>query len=326
MMDKTQNMKILQINKNDADLPKRIDQLNHILFTHKPQFLIINELQKHKYDNTSKFQFPGYHLESDKLDKLDGWSRTGILIKSNINYKRRHDLETPGISSVWLQVGQPGAKQFLLQGVYRQFQRLGRDGSKSQPNQQARWNEIITKWEKAVSEGREVLTLGDMNIDSISWEKNWDEMPQFEKQKQKMYKQLKDRILSNGTVKINSEVTHFDNQPGGRDTCLDHMYTTNPEKINSHRTHHKTFSDHSMIELNKRCQKLKNEVKFLKMRSMKNFDGLKFKENLKNHKNFIEVLYHTEPEEIVSGITEMIQDSLQVIAPVKRIQLNSKKM
>ena len=74
-------------------------------------------------------QFPGYKLENDTLNKIDGWSRTGILIRNNISYKRRHDLEYPGLATVWIQVGTPGTKHFLLQGAYRQFQRQGVKGS-----------------------------------------------------------------------------------------------------------------------------------------------------------------------------------------------------
>ena len=134
-----------------------------------------------------------------------------------------------------------------------------------------RWKEILTKWEKALSENREVLTMGDINVDSISWEIKWDEMPPYEKQKQQLYKELKDRILSTGTVKINTEYTHVDIQPGGRSTCLDHIYTTNPEKVNSHQTLHNTFSDHSLIELNKKCKKPQKLSKISKNKVNENF-------------------------------------------------------
>ena len=92
---------------------------------HKPEFLTINELQKHKYDSTSSFQFPGYIMEHDQLDKEDGWARTAILIKSNIKYKRRKYLEGKGLSTVWIQVGLPGTKHFLVHSLYRQFQQPG---------------------------------------------------------------------------------------------------------------------------------------------------------------------------------------------------------
>ena len=172
------------------------------------------------------------------------------MVKKNINYKRRKDLESDGISTVWLQIGKAGTKQFLLYAVYQQFQCQGRKGTKSIPSQLNRLKHILTKWEKAQEEEREIITMGDMNMDSLSWDLNWDKIPPYKRQKQTLYKQLKDRIL--GTFKTNTEYIRVDIQPGGKATCLDHCYTSNPEKINSHRTYHSTFSDHSMVEVNKK--------------------------------------------------------------------------
>ena len=282
------------INKNDADLKQRIDQINQILAIHKPHFLSINELQKHKNDKITQFQFPGYSLEFDNLDRTDNWSRAGVLIKKNIEYKRRKDLESEGIASVWIQIGCTGTKHILLQTLYRQFRRQGKPGTNTQLSQQARWNTIIEKWKLANTEGREILTLGDLNMDSISWEKSWAEMPPYERSKQIFYKNLRENILNNGTYKINQEFTRQDIQPEGRKTCLDHLYTTNPEKISSFKTHHKSFSDHALLEMNRNGKKIKNTKKFIRICSMKNFDREKFKENLQNHPDYVEILYEKE--------------------------------
>ena len=319
-------MKFILLNKGDANIKNIIDHINNVLSKHKPHFLVLNELQKHVHDTTSQNQFPGYTLEYDSLDKLDGWARTGILVKKNIIYKRRRDLESPGISTVWLQVGTQAKKHFLLHGLYRQFQRPGNKGTSSHPSQYERWKQILTNWETAQKEDREIITLGDCNIDSIPWENRWEDIPETEKPKQKLYNLLKEKILSHGTVKINSEYTREGDQPAGRKACLDHAYTSNPEKINSHTTYHATISDHSMIEINKNCKNIKNKNNFLKIRSMKIFDRNVFIENIKNHGNFVEILYERDLDIIVEKFTQMLQDSLEPIAPVTRIQLSSKNV
>ena len=191
---------------------------------------------------------------------------------NNIKYKRRKDLEVEGISTVWLQIGCPGKKHFLFQSLYRQFQRLGRTNTKNQPSQMSRWKQILDKWELANSEGREIISVGDFNMDSISWDKKWEEIPSYGKTKQGFYHQLRDRILSTGTYKINTDYTRPSDQPGGRNTCIDHVYSMHPEKINSHSTHYSTFSDHAMLEINKRCKKIQNNKKYIKVRSMTNFN------------------------------------------------------
>ena len=318
------NMKFILLNKKDADLRHRIDQVNQILTDHKPQFLILNELQKHKQDKITKHNFHGYKLEHDKLDQLDGYSRTGILIQNQISYKRRHDLESPGLSTVWLQIGTPGTKHFLLQGVYRQYQRLGRKNSISHPAQMERWEQLLANWERAQNEDREILTMGDMNMDSLMWDTPPANQPNYDRQRHQFYLKLREKILDTGTTKLNTEYTRHDNPPHGRKSCLDHSYTTHPEKITNYSTEHSTFSDHAMLTINKRIKKLKITKKYLKIRSMKNYDRIQFKENIQNHPLYISTLYEGSTQIIAQNITTILQQSLETMAPVVRVQLSEK--
>ena len=318
------NFKFLLLNKRDSNIKSKIDQINMILLKHKPQFMTINELQLQKYDSISPFQFNGYRMEHDNLDMEDGWSRTAILIKDSIKYKRRKDLELKGISTVWIQVGIPGTKSFLVQSLYRQFQRPGKKGTKSISSQLERWKSIINKWEKATEENREIITLGDTNLDSKTWNLNWNQLGPYDRQKHSMSELLKDKILSQGTDQVNTDFTRIENQPDGRKSCLDQIFTTNPEKMNSHRTHLSTCSDHAMIEYNKKAKNIKIEKKYIKIRSMKNFKQNEFKENLRQHPKYISTLYEGESQIITNNITTMLQDSLNNMAPVVRIQITSK--
>ena len=124
-------LKIIQVNKGDSDLQNRTDQINDILLTYKPHIVILNELNNYAKDDITKKSFSDYNLETDNLELTDLKSRTGMLINKNIHYKRRNDLETKGTSTLWIQLSHPGRKPILVQGVYRQFQRLGRDNSDS---------------------------------------------------------------------------------------------------------------------------------------------------------------------------------------------------
>ena len=275
------NYKFLLLNKRDADLKNRLDQINDILTVNKPHFMILNELQKHVNDTTSKYQFPGYRLECDSLDIQDGWSRTAILIKDNIKYKRRLDLEGRGTSTVWIQVGLAGKKHYLVQALYRQYMRQGKPATKSYTQQQMRWEQIIERWSTANNEQREVITLGDTNLDSLKWDTPIELMSTFDKQRNTLYKKLKEEILVGNTQKINFEYTRSDIQPGGRTSCLDHCFTNFPSKVNSHQTHHSTFSDHSMVELNIAAKNIKTTRKSIQIISMKNYSQTEFIDNIK---------------------------------------------
>ena len=146
-------LKIIQINKGDSNLINRVDQISDLLEKkNNPHIMIINELNNEHYDNVTKYSFPNYHLECDNLQIYDKKSRTGLLIQKDIHYKRRLDLETPGTSTVWVQLTHPGKKTILIQGVYRQFQRLGVPKSDSIKCQEWRWNQILSKWELAIME------------------------------------------------------------------------------------------------------------------------------------------------------------------------------
>ena len=107
--------------------------------------------------------FPNYTLEIDNLGITDKKARTGILIHNDIQYRRRNDLETQGTSTVWIQLNQAGRKSLLIQGIYRQFQRLGKPNSDTPKAQTLRWDKIIQKWELAMQENKEILVLGDLN-------------------------------------------------------------------------------------------------------------------------------------------------------------------
>ena len=158
-MNKT--LKILQHNKGNSSYSNKSDQIIEIIDKHKPHIYIINEINVENNDDLAKNMIPNYKLELDNLEICDKKSRTGILIHNDINYKRRHDLETQGTSTVWVQLSHPSRKPILIQGLYRQFQRLGKKNTDTAAAQYQRWGKIIEKWSMAIKENKEIIVLGD---------------------------------------------------------------------------------------------------------------------------------------------------------------------
>ena len=109
-----------------------------------------------------------FTLEVDNLQTTDKTSRTGVLVHKNLHYKRRKDLERPGLSTVWIQLKYPGRKPVYIQSIYRQHQRLGREGTKTIASQQRRWSQIIGIWEDVAKEGNEIITMGNFNINGLT--------------------------------------------------------------------------------------------------------------------------------------------------------------
>ena len=85
-------------------------------------------------------------------------------------------------SSVWLQLSYPGCKNLLIQAVYRQFQRLGEKGSIAPNFQLQRWKNIIEKWELAMTENKEIIPMGDYNLNYLRWEINQSSINYYDRQ------------------------------------------------------------------------------------------------------------------------------------------------
>ena len=142
---------MIQINMGDSNLSNIIDQISNILLNHTPHIVVINELNNEYNDTVSRYSFPNYTLETDNL-KIYKKSRTGILLHKYIHHKRCKDLETTDTSTIRVQLSHPGKKPILFQGIYCQFQRLGKENTSSISSQEWRWSQILSKWELAIQE------------------------------------------------------------------------------------------------------------------------------------------------------------------------------
>ena len=256
-------MKILQLNKNNSDLHQRVNQINNILTQHKPQLLILNELNLHYRDKITPNLFPKYKLIVDNLRELDGQARTGILIHRDVNYTRRKDLETGGTSTIWVHITSRGNPPLLVQACYRQFQRQNTPDTKSIQHQKARWKSILDKWEVALEEGIEILTMGDLNLDKNSWDKRPEDRNPYENAKQPLIDQLHDRILSKGMYVINNQPTWNLDNPSQKSSILDLILTNRKDRIIDHDTIFPTFSDHAMMCVRRQVSKNQPKTKYM---------------------------------------------------------------
>ena len=154
-------------NKGSSFLSNKQDDIADIINTHKPLVLGLGEAQFKKDHSLAEVQQPGFTLHLDACQDLLGVSRCAVYTHNSLVVKRRNDLEDKGIATVWLQLGLPNQKGILMMCGYRQWRLPGQpDGgsaSGSVPAQRERWARILTQWEKALSEDREVICLMDAN-------------------------------------------------------------------------------------------------------------------------------------------------------------------
>ena len=72
------------------------------------------------------------------------------------------------VSSIWLSLGFKNQRKILVGGYYRVWQHLGRNdsgASGTEPAQMDRWKVFLEQWKKALEDDKEVIRLGDFNLD-----------------------------------------------------------------------------------------------------------------------------------------------------------------
>jgi hypothetical protein len=77
-------------------------------------------------------------------------------------------------SSIWLELGHKNQKKILVCNLYREwrYMKQNNDEPKSVPAQLERWVIFLDQWEQALVEGKEVVVVGDVNLDFLLWGKD----------------------------------------------------------------------------------------------------------------------------------------------------------
>ena len=76
-------------------------------------------------------------------------------------------------SSIWMEVGLPHHKKFLVGQTYREWQLPNQSDRSSLAidEQMKRWLVFLGQWETALDSGQEVHLVGDLNLNHCNWTK-----------------------------------------------------------------------------------------------------------------------------------------------------------
>jgi hypothetical protein len=189
----------------------------------------------------------GYTLE--RRDRM-GQDRGGILVyisnKLSPYTKVRKDLQNSDVESLWLDISPQNVKSLLVGIIYRKSSSL------------VSWyDHFDLEMQKASQEGKEIILLGDFNIDYLMQ----DEIP----------KQWK--ILTQ-SYDLHQLVTQPTRVTKNSKTCLDHVYTSNPESIVELNVPCYAISDHYpvCITKNNHYTTKKHVHTYMHYRDYKQFD------------------------------------------------------
>ena len=221
----------------------------------------------------------------------------GILtyIKNGIKYKRRKDLESDDIEAWWIKLKNDYRKQILLSFIYRP------------PNSCTDWIESFENMvEKCSYEGKELVLLGDFNIDfpydtiNLRWSRCIGNLG------------LTQMVEEPTRVTINSSST------------IDHVYVSEVSMIKKITVPKIGISDHYPICacINAQSKKSKNGQHItIKYGNMKKFNQDKFLGDL-SEVPFSEIRSLTNPSDMVAYFNELFLNISNKHAPLveKRVK------
>ena len=279
--------------------------------------MFISESNLRRSHDRAKVEIEGYTLHTTGMIRCPERqvSRIVAYIKDGIIIKRRSDLESEDISAIWMEVGLPREKKYLVCGVYREWAHLKVDGqsiddSASIVEQEKRWDTLLDLWEDALDTADDVTLLGDVNIDLGKV---------FERSRhscRNMADELRFRILSRGVVQLVKENTRF--AVSSEPSLLDHIYMTRPE-LGSHRVLEWGTSDHRLIELRKKLKGALPQAMRMRKRTFKYFSSKDFIKDVKELKWYASVYCKDDVDEAVEGWSRQFVEVLDRHCPVKSI-------
>ena len=319
--NKTKNINIIQLNKANGNFSNRVIQIDDAIQEYKADVIIVNEANLARDDYISQYRFNDFVMEKDNLAEKAGVHRTIVLVRNSINYKRCKNLESESNSVIWLKITIDSKDKFYLQATYRQWKVLKQKESDSIFNQLKRWEKQISKWKEANMIG-EVITVGDMNLNVLDWDKDEKDRSNHDKSLNSLTNLLRKEITEIDTVLINEVPTwNIDNNP----KLLDHIYSNKPQKIINVESNSNTFSDHTIQVFKRIAKQMIAGPKYKTSRDLKNYDKEQLNENIINNEKYIETLESNDTEEIAKNIQKIIVEELDKNCPIKTIQIGKKR-
>ena len=319
-------LKLAAWNAGSAHLENKITELEAVIDSVRPHIFVISESNLKQSTDRSNVQIPNYELFVSKtIDNSDlkNISRIVIYKHESVIGKLREDLMNSSLDSIWLEVGFKHHKKLLVGGHYRVWQNMGQGGdnaSLSPAAQLSRWNIFLTQWEKALSEQRETIVLGDINLD---WNTAMQSTAPGDSRDSTYYKtrplaeELSQRILPQGVIQLVRGITR--SWPGHQDSTIDLVFTNCHEKMSEARALIRGYSDHRLILVTRFTKTICERARYTRKRSYKNFDENLFVQKIRDL-SLLDVYMSQDANEAACIFTNKLTSVLDKMAPVRNIQ------
>ena len=318
-------IKFLMWNKGSSLLQNKHQEIETLIETYRPHIFGLCEANlKHGVD-ISLVQHQDYQLHVPRsIDNLAvGTARVVVYTHSSLVVKRRQDLENNTLPVVWLEIGLPRQKKLLVATMYREWQLLHQadQTSKSIPAQLNRWSCLLTMWESALMEGKEVLVMGDMNLDFMKWSNQNMAANDTTLRLKPLVEELFTRIFPHGVSQLVKGGTRV--WPGQSDSGLDHVYSNKPEKITEIYLESSGSSDHKILKFTRLAKAISRSVKYVRKRAFKNFNKEEFIAAVREI-SWFELYMCEDPSQAVELLTNKLGKILDAMAPIRTFQVRTR--
>ena len=248
----------------------KLTQVETIITTTQPDVLGISEPELYSHMLT-ECTIDGYEWQC----KEDS-PRINVLVNSNLDYRRRKDLERKDIAAIWIEISPKNKKPVLICQMYREWRLLGGgEESGSKEENFARWKTFVEVLKLVAATKQEFHLLGDMNLNRDRWQQvalnrldeeddegyesdNIQQRPHFKKEWwQTLVDHLYEEVLSEHPeiVQLINKPTWFkQTETGLKKSCLDLYFTNQPHKLSNLNLLGIAKSDHLMILSQRRSQ------------------------------------------------------------------------
>ena len=313
----SRGIRLAHWNPGSAYLPNKMTELNLAVGEHQPHLLGISEANFKQTHDMEDVQIADYELFVSKTIE-----NRNLNISRVVCYKHnslvggvRSDLMSESFSSIWMEIGLPRKKKFLVCQLYREWQYLGQPDSisRSIPAQLDRWIIFVDQWTRALDTGKEVIVMGDCNLDFFKFNDAGQLQP--------LVDLVVENIYPHGVQQLVTVPTH--SWPGHQDTCIDHIYTNTPDKISTAQVYIKGSSDHRLILVTRLSKNIKQNIRYCKKRSYKNFIEEDFLREVREI-SWWEVYASDDVDIAVDIFTKRLTDILDRMAPIKKFQTRTR--
>ena len=313
-------IKIAHFNKGPAYLYNKIHEVENIVNDLHPHILGLSEANLLANHDLEDVQIQDYELYTcPTLTNPDiQASRIVVYKHSSLIGKLRPDLMSDEFSSIWLEIGYPRQKKFLVCQFYRDWQFLNQatKSSKTDAAQLTRWLTFLDQWERALATGLECHVLGDCNIDAQTFNRPDIASTPHNAKLRPMVEKLFERIFPHGVSQMVTSVTR-------QNSILDHYYCNKPSKLSQVQTENRGGSDHKLIMATRYSKAIKRNQRYVTKRCYKNFNPEEFKNAVRNIRWW--ELYQCENLNLAVHIfSASLTQILDKMAPVRKIQVRSR--